>query len=155
MRRRVSPILAAVFAFVLFSPRYGLAQGATWYQFGTQGSYIHEIAHLLFGTAMIFFIIEIYQAGLSNFRGFRLLIWAWGFLAFWNFDAVVGHWADWTLENPVIVGQGLGRKILMYDTQTWISYLGKIDHAILLVPAFYLFYRGLKALDRDSGAESP
>jgi hypothetical protein len=131
MRRRVSPILAAVFAFVLFFPRYGLAQGATWYQFGTQGSYIHEIAHLLFGTAMIFFIIAIYQAGLSSFRGFRLLIWAWGFLAFWNFDAVVGHWAD------------------------WIFYIGKIDHAILLVPAFYLFYRGLKALDRDSGAERP
>ena len=78
MRRRVPAILAWVFVFLLFAPRYGLAQVVTWYQFGTQGSYIHEIAHLLFGTAMIFFIIEIYQAGLSNFRGFRLLIWAWG-----------------------------------------------------------------------------
>jgi hypothetical protein len=104
---------------------------------------------------MIFFIIAIYQAGLSSFRGFRLLIWAWGFLAFWNFDAVVGHWADWTLENPVILGEGLARKIVMYDAQTWLFYIGKIDHSILVVPAFYLLYRGLKALDRDSGAERP
>jgi hypothetical protein len=155
MYRRVPTILSWVFVFLLVTPRYALAQRATWYQFGTEGSYIHLIAHFLFGLAMLFFIVEIYQAGLKNFRGFRLLIWAWGFLALWNFDAIVGHWADWTLENPVILGQGFARKILMYDAQTWFFYIGKIDHSILLVPAFYLLYRGLKALDQRSSAEEP
>ncbi len=46
------------------------------------------------------------MTGLQRFRGFRLLAWAWGLLAWWNFDAIVGHWAEWTLTNPVIMGQG-------------------------------------------------
>jgi hypothetical protein len=155
MRRHLTSVLVASFVILLLTPRYGLAQWHTWYQFGTEGSYIHEIAHLLFGTAMIFFIIEIYQAGLESFRGFRLLIWAWGLFAYWNFDSIVGHWADWTLENPVILGQGFFRKILMYDAKTWIFYIGKIDHSILLVPAFYLLYRGLRALEQRTIAEEP
>jgi hypothetical protein len=152
MRRRLAPIFAAVFAFLLFSPSYGLAISLSW---PTEGSYVHETAHILFAAAMLFFIIEIHQAGLAHFRGFRLLIWAWGILAFWNLDAFIGHWADWTLANPVIIGTGLSREILMYDFHTWLVYLTKIDHFLFLAPAFYLFYRGLKVLEQGWGAERP
>ena len=153
MRRRVAQISGAVFALLLLSPRPGLAQWVGWFQFGTEGSYVHEAAHLLFGVAMLFFIKEIYRAGLEKFRGFRFLIWAWAILAFWNLDAFVGHIADWTLENPVILGKGFTRAILMYDFHTWLFYITKIDHFLFLVPAFYLFYRGLRALAQDSRAE--
>ena len=58
------------------SPPSALALSLEW---PTEGSYVHQIAHLLFGAAMLFFIREIYKTGLQKFRGFRFLIWAWGF----------------------------------------------------------------------------
>jgi hypothetical protein len=153
MRRWITQICPAVFVLVLLAPQYALAQWVTWYQFGTQGSYVHQTAHLLLFLAMLFFIHEIYYAHLQKFRGFRLLVWAWALLALWNLDAFVGHWADWTLENPIILGQGWDRWLVMYDFRTWLVYITKIDHSILLVPAFLLFYLGLKALVRKPGAE--
>jgi len=102
---------------------------------------------------MLFFIHEIYYAHLQKFRGFRLLVWTWALLALWNLDAFVGHWADWTLENPIILGQGWDRHLLMYDFHTWVVYFTKIDHSLLLIPAFLMFYLGLKALVRKPGAE--
>lgn len=152
MRRRVVQGLVAAGAFVFLFPRPGLAQWFSWYEFGTEGSYVHQTAHLFFAAAMIFFIYEIFHSGLQRFRGFRFLAWAWGLLAFWNLDSIVGHWAEWTLYNPIISGEGFGRGILMYNAKTWIFYIGKIDHFILLVPAFYLFYRGLKVLEKQAGA---
>jgi hypothetical protein len=153
MRRRLFQVGSAVFVLVFLSPRSGLAQWVTWQQFGTEGSYIHETAHLLFALSMLFFIYEIFHARLQKFRGFRLLVWAWALLAFWNLDAFVGHWADWTLENPIILGRGWGRQLLMYDFQTWLVYITKIDHSVLLVPAFLFFYLGLKALVQKPGAD--
>ena len=153
MRRHPVQVLVAVFTLVFLAPRVSQAQWFSWYGFGTEGSYVHQTAHLLFAAAMIFFIYEIFHSGLHRFRGFRLLAWAWGLLALWNLDAVVGHWAEWTLENPVIFGEGIGRRILMYDVKTWIFYIGKLDHFILLVPAFYLLYWGLKVLDRQAGKD--
>ena len=150
MRRRISQIGPAVFVLLFFSPRCCLAQWVSWYQFGTEGSYVHETAHLLFCLSMLFFIYEIFHANLQQFRGFRLLVWAWAIFAFWNLDAFIGHWADWTLENPVILGQGWGRRLVMYDFHTWLVYITRIDHFILLVPAFLMFYLGLKALVRKS-----
>lgn len=154
MRRRLFQIGPAVLALVLLSPRLVLAQWVTWYQFGTEGSYVHETAHLLFLLAMLFFIYEIFHANLEKFRGFHLLAWAWALLALWNLDAFVGHWADWTLENPVILGQGWGRWLLMDNFHTWLVYITKIDHFVLLVPAFYIFYRGLKALAEEPEGQS-
>ncbi len=153
MRRRVVQVLIPTLTLPFLAPQVCLAEWFNWYEFGTQGSYVHEFAHLLFAAAMIFFIYEIFHTELQKFRGFRYLAWAWGFLAWWNLDAVVGHWAEWTLKNPVILGQGFDRQILMYDFQTWIFYIGRIDHFVLLVPAFYFLYRGLKVLHEQSGAQ--
>ncbi|MGB8991311.1 MAG: hypothetical protein WCD80_04575 [Desulfobaccales bacterium] len=153
MRRRLFQVGSAAVVLVLLSPRSGLAQWVSWHQFGTEGSFVHETAHLLFFLSMLFFIHEIFHANLQKFRGFRLLVWAWAVLAFWNLDAFIGHWADWTLENPIILGQGWHRRLVMYDFQTWLVYITKIDHFFLLVPAFLIFYLGLRALVQKPGAE--
>ncbi len=151
MNRRQAQVFSGISFLLLLSPRYALAEG--WFQWGTEGSYVHQIAHLLFGAAMLFFIREIYEAGLQRFRGFHFLVWAWGFLALWNFDAFIGHWTEWTLHNPVIMGQGFSRQLLMSDAHTWLFYVTKIDHFLLLPPAFYLFYRGLKVLAKEPRSE--
>jgi hypothetical protein len=150
--RRSAQVFTAVLFLVFLFPDTGLAISFDW---PTEGSYVHQIAHLLFAGAMLFFIFEIFQADLQKFRGFRYLVWAWALLAFWNLDAFVGHWADWTLSNPVIMGQGFSRQLLMENFHTWLYYVTKIDHFIFLVPAFYLFYRGLKALASKPQAEEP
>lgn len=148
MRRFPAVIFAS--ALLLISPASALALSLEW---PTEGSYVHQVAHLLFGAAMIFFLREIYKTGLQRFRGFRCLIWAFGLLALWNFDAFIGHWAEWTLHNPLIQGEGFSRQLLMSGTHTWLFYITKIDHFILLPPAFYLFYRGMKTLARESRSE--
>ncbi len=146
MRRRLFEVCAAVFVTLLFFPRYSFA---SWLQWGTEGSYVHQMAHLLFLGAMLFFIYEMRREGLQKYRGFRYLTWTCWVLALWNLDAVVGHTVEWSLANPVILGHGLSRRLLMEDFNTWVYYLTKIDHFALLIPAFYLFYRGLKALAQE------
>ncbi|MEJ2670691.1 MAG: hypothetical protein P8168_00540 [Deltaproteobacteria bacterium] len=151
MRRGLIRLGFTGFVLVLLAPGQAGAQWVSWYGFGTQGSFVHLTAHLLFALAMLFFIFEILHVKLEKFAGFRLLVWAWALLALWNLDAFVGHWADWTLQNPVILGQGWGRRLLMYSAHTWLVYITKIDHFVLLVPAFLLFYLGLRALARKPG----
>jgi hypothetical protein len=146
MRRRHVHISAAVAALLLLAPRPGLAVE---YILPTEGSYVHQIAHLLFAAALVFFIREIYRSELKLRRGFRRLAWGCGLLTLWNLDAIIGHWADWTLSNPVILGEGWGRQLLMYDFHTWLVYITKINHFLLLASAFILLYMGMLALVRD------
>jgi len=151
MKPRLAPILSGVFLLLLFSPRNVLAQG--WFQWGTEGSYVHQLAHLLFCAAMLFFVFEIRREGLQKYKGFRCLMWACGILVLWNLDAVVGHALEWGRSNRDFVGQGFFKRLLMEDLATWAYYITKIDHFALLIPAFYLFYRGLKTLARESQTE--
>jgi hypothetical protein len=147
MKRRLTQVLSGVVVLLLFSPRYSFA---SWFQWGTEGSFVHQTAHLLFCGAMLFFIFEMRREGLQKFRGFRCLMWACGILALWNVDAVVGHTIEWGLTNPIIMGHGLSRRLVMEDYTTWIYYITKIDHFLFLIPAFYLFYRGLKCFVQES-----
>jgi hypothetical protein len=143
MKRRLSLIFSAACSLLIFPPRYSLAASVKW---PAAGPYVNEIAHLLFLGAMIFFIYEIRHVGLEKFRGFRYLLWAWALLALWNFDAFVGHWAAWNLTGRAILGEGWSSRLLMDDFHTRTAFITQLTNFILLVPAFYLFYRGIKAL---------
>ena len=152
MYRRLTQVPCGLVALVFFAPRSGLAIEFLW---ETQGSYVHQMAHLLFAVAMILFLYEIYRGELRGMPGFRSLMWACGLLAWWNLDAIVGHAIDWSLHNPVILGEGLHRRLLMEDWQTWAFYVTKIDHFLFTIPAFYFFYRGLKRFSRETEAQGP
>jgi hypothetical protein len=147
MRHYAGRVLPGVI-LLLFNPRLALAQG--WFEWGTQGSYVHQFAHLLFAGAMLFFIYEMVHEGLQKYRGFRYLIWACGILAYWNVDAFVGHAVEWSMTNPVIMGHGLGRRLLMENYVSWVYYVTQFNHFFFLVPALYLFYRGLKTFAQES-----
>lgn len=148
--KRHPALSCSITCFLLFfSPRCCLAANFKW---PPAGPYINEIAHLLFFGAMIFFIYEIRLVGLERFRGFRYFLWAWVLLALWNLDAFVGHLAAWTLTSPTTLGEGWYLRLLMHDFHTWTLFITRISNFILLVPAFYLFYRGIKALAQISQA---
>jgi hypothetical protein len=150
MRRHPALILATA-GFLWFSaPGSSLAASFQW---PAAGPYVNEIAHLLFLGAMIFFIYEIRHAGLGNFRGFRYLLWAWVLLALWNLVAFVGHWAALTPAKPYVLGEGWSSCLLMDDYHAWTVFLPQVITFILMVPAFYLFYRGLKALAQLPGTK--
>jgi hypothetical protein len=149
MRSFLRQVMLGTVFVLLCSPASALAAILEW---ETQGSYVHQIAHLLFFGAMLFFIREMYRGGLQAARGFRCLIWACWLLALWNLDALVGHTIDWSLRNPLILGEGLSRRLFMENARTWLYYLHRLNHFLLLPPAFYLFYRGLRTLARESQA---
>ncbi len=154
MRRLLTMLLAvsACFGLLLISPPQALAWSLQW---PTEGSYVHQTAHLLFAAALLFFIREIYYTRLQRFGGFRLFIWCWGILALWSLNAFVGNWSAWTLNNQVTLGRGFSRQLLMSDAHTWLFYFTEIADFLLLPLAFYLFYRGLKVLAREPRPEGP
>jgi hypothetical protein len=86
--------------------------------------------------------------------GFRSLVWACVLLALWNVDAVVGHSLDWSLASPIIMGEGLDRRLLMENWHSWAYYITKITHFLLLPPAIYFFYRSLKRFSEWSESKS-
>jgi hypothetical protein len=112
-----------------------------------EGLYVHQIAHLLFAGAMVFLIYMIRRESLQKVPGFRALIWAGLFFIGWNLDAFVGHLAEVWISEQAFLGHptDLARRLRMTDLTAWVYYVTKMDH-LILVPAFYLFYRGLKVL---------
>jgi hypothetical protein len=143
MKHRLATILSATGGLLLLFPRNLWATGSPWPQ---AGPYVNEMAHVLFFGAMFFFIFEIHSAGLKQFLGFRYLLWAWVLLALWNFDAFAGRLAAWSLTGPLLAGEGWSLRFQINDVHSWVVFLTQINNFILLVPAFYLFYRGIKAL---------
>ncbi|MGQ9689589.1 MAG: hypothetical protein ACUVXF_12520 [Desulfobaccales bacterium] len=152
MQPRLTRILGAVAALILYAPRPGFAFEMLW---ETQGSYVHQMAHVVFAIAMVFLIYEIKGSELRGQPGFRSLFWACVLLIWWNLDAVVGHALDWTLTSPVILGQGLERRLLMDSWHAWAYYFTQISHFLLPVPAFYFFYRSLKRFNKESETTQP
>jgi|UniRef100_A0A7V6DQG1 hypothetical protein len=149
MHRRLSQVLGALASVVLFAPPPAFAFIPTW---ETQGSYIHLMAHFLFAVAMAFLIYEIYRGELRGMPGFRSLLWACALLVWWNLDAIVGHALDWTLSNPVVLGTGVDRRLLMENAHIWGYYVTKITHFAIIIPAFYFFYRSLKRFSQEEEA---
>jgi hypothetical protein len=152
MHRRVTLVFCGLVALVFLAPAPGLAFNLVW---ESQGSYVHQMAHLLFGLAMLLFIFEIHRGELRNVPGVACLVWACGLLVWWNLDAIFGHAVDWSLKNPVILGEGWQRRLLMEDWQTWAFYLTKTTHFLILIPAFYFFYRFLKRFSPESETKAP
>ncbi len=113
-----------------------------------EGLYVHQMAHLLFVGALIFFIYTLHQEGLSKLKGFRLLAWACGLFILWNLDAGLGHWTEVLVSPGELLGpHDFSQRLLMTGLHSWLYYLAKMDH-LILVPAFYLLYRSLKVLAR-------
>jgi hypothetical protein len=114
-----------------------------------EGFYLHLMAHLVFIGALIFFIYKLAQE-VQEHRSFRLLAWACGFLVLWNLDCLVGHLSALPISPLDFIGlEGhLNQRLVMSGRSHWIYYLASLDNLILL-PASYVFYRGLKALIKE------
>ena len=78
------------------------------------------------------------------------------FLAGWNVLTFCGHWAEEGLDPGAIDRQGghFFRQLHINDLGGLIYYLATLDH-LILVPAFWLLYLGLKAFLAGQQKELP
>lgn len=119
-----------------------------------EGFYLHQIAHLVFIGALIFFIYKLAKE-VQEHRSFRLLAWACGFLVLWNLDCLVGHMSALPISNLDFINEGhFNQRLVMSGGSHWIYYVASLDNVILL-PASYIFYRGLKALISEPETGKP
>jgi hypothetical protein len=114
--------------------------------------FIRQFSYLFFMLSMMIFIYELKQAK-SPHRGFRLLVWGSVFFALWNFDCFLGQFFGRYLPPQVIEGapDAWSERLNLGTQDNWIGYLTKLDH-LLLVPAFFLFYLGLRAFRTEQQA---
>jgi hypothetical protein len=119
-----------------------------------EGFYLHQIAHLVFIGALIVFIYKLAQE-VKKHRSFRLLAWACGLLVLWNLDCLVGHLSALPISTLDFIHAGhLNQRLVMSGPSHWIYYVASLDNVILL-PAAYIFYRGLKALIAEPETGKP
>jgi hypothetical protein len=112
--------------------------------------FIRQFSYLFWALAMLFFFYELKQVKLQQHRGFRLLAGASVFFALWNFDCFIGQFIALYLDTAVTSGgtKSFPSDLKMAEVSHWVYYFIKMDH-LLLVPAFFLFYRGIKAFVQD------
>jgi hypothetical protein len=120
-----------------------------------EGFYLHQIAHLVFIGSLIFFIYKLAKE-VRKHRSFRLLAWACGLLVLLNPDSMMGHQSALPISNLDFIGlEGhLNQRLVMSGPFQWIYYVSSFDN-IILVPAAYCFYRGLKALITEPETGKP
>jgi hypothetical protein len=144
MGRSVNQICLGVIAFIIFDPRPTLALQT---HGPPEGLYVHQLAHVFFAAALLFLIWQVKYERLVGLPGFRQIRWACGLFVLWNIVAFLGHLSEMLLIPQAFQGQqgDLSQRLIMSRISAWIYYLTKLDH-LILVPAFFLLFRGLKAL---------
>jgi len=118
-----------------------------------EGLYLHQIAHLFFLAAMLFFVVRIRRGRLGLMRPWQLMAAGAGLLALWNIWAFGGHFVELLVpENslPREPGQVVPRLALVSWREV-AYFIVKMDH-LLAVPAIFCFYFGMRGIHRALAA---
>ena len=144
MGRSMYRIWLGVIVFIIFDPRSSLALQT---HGPPEGLYVHQLAHVFFAVALLFLIWQIKYEGIAGYPGLRQIRWACGLFVLWNVVAFLGHWSEVLLNPEAFTSQHgvLSQRLIVSQFSAWIYYFTKLDNLILL-PAFFLLSRGLKAL---------
>jgi hypothetical protein len=110
-----------------------------------EGLYAHQLGHLAFLAAMIYVCWQIRRQRLLSRPGFQHLFWAALLFAAWNLLTFAGHFAEQALLSGAVNKQAgyLRQYLHITDLTGLVYYLASLDH-LLLVPALWLLYRGLR-----------
>jgi hypothetical protein len=115
-----------------------------------EGFFIRQFSYLFFLVAMLFFYFELNQEKLKKYRGLRFLSWASLLFALWNLNCFMGQFLALNPDVSRALGSAgnLNQQVPMAGMLNWFYYITKLDN-LLLVPAFYLFYLGLKVFSQE------
>ena len=108
----------------------------------SEGLYIHQLAHICFGSSMLWLFFMIFRSTFWQKRWWKAIAMGALTLAFWNVLTFIGHGmgqsVDPTCTNLVT---SLDKK------RFWIWYITKFD-TIVACMAMLFFYLGLRRLNR-------
>jgi hypothetical protein len=112
--------------------------------------FIRQFSYLFWALAMLFFIFALRQENLRKHPGFRWLVWSAIFFALWNVDCFIGQLIALNVspQGAPAFTTGNDQNLTATGTWLWFFYITKLDH-LLLVPAFFCFYQGIRAFARD------
>ncbi len=120
-----------------------------------EGLYLHQLAHLFFLAAMIFFALGIQRSWLSTRRPWQLMAAGGWLLALWNIWAFGGHFVEVLVPEASLLSEP-GQVVPRLAFVSWreiLYYIVKMDH-LLAVPAIFCFYFGMRGLHRTLGREN-
>jgi len=116
---------------------------------GTEGLYVHQMAHLFFSAALVFllYILHYRPIGTGKARNFFKL--SLFFFLIWNINTIVVHVLSLRLPDEYFRGtpfwsQRLGPPIT-WDVMAY--YLGRYDH-LLCLPGMYFLMHSLRLFGR-------
>jgi len=116
-----------------------------------EGLYVHQMTHVVFFAAMVYFVLRLCLSGHVRDRAWFNIAVSATFLALWNIDTFVVHWAQEHLRPELFGGsaEAWSQTLTMSEPVAWIVYVGKFDH-LLCVPAIIFFLRGLRSFNRQA-----
>ncbi len=119
-----------------------------------EGLYVHQMAHLHYFFALVFFLWYIRRAAFTS-RGWRFLQLFCLLMGLWNILAFVGHIAASNVEPEALL-QGshyLSLRLLPpYSINNLVYYLAKLDH-LLCMPALFCLYMAIRTFYRSAVTE--
>ncbi len=110
---------------------------------GSEGLFVHQLAHLFFAFSMGLLIFWLRKWRLTISVGWRYIQYAAFFFIAWNLDTMGSHWL---LEQSGLIAvrniAPLQMQITAAQGWQWLSgiyYLSKLDHLICMPALVYLF----------------
>lgn len=151
--RSCRPLLAAAILVLLSAPAAHALQTHAY-----EGLYLHQLAHLFFLAAMIFFALRIQQSRLAVRRPWRLMAAGAWLLALWNIWAFGGHFVEVLVPEEALLRES-GRLVPRIALVSWyelVYFIVKMDN-LLAVPAVFCFYFGMRGIHRaiEAGEQPP
>jgi hypothetical protein len=143
---------------------------------GSEGLYVHQMAHVFFLAAMVFLFYILFRHPLGHGRAWVYLRLSLLFFSIWNVNAIITHSLELTIPPESLVVQKesppqhlnvnvdllqhsqslvVQKGVLPYylcaslTFERWIYYVGKFDH-LLCVPAMFFLTMALKTFCQDA-----
>ncbi len=115
-----------------------------------EGLYVHQMAHILFIMALSYLLWDIRRSSFTS-KGWRYLQVFCVLMIVWNIMAFVGHATGVSIRTENIsttLGYFHARLLGPISGREIIYYIAKFDH-VIVVPALFFLFAGLKALYRS------
>ncbi|MEK6777957.1 MAG: hypothetical protein AABY87_13935 [bacterium] len=114
---------------------------------GAEGLYSHQMAHLVFFSAMIYLCIRLVRSGESVRKGWRWIFFSALLFACWNADTFFVHQYREVIDPQTFSGNFFDQPWTFnaHSVPDLLYYLGTYDH-ILSFSALLLFFIGIRGL---------
>ncbi len=123
-----------------------------------EGLYVHQMAHVFFFFALGYLYWDVRRSSFSG-KGWRYLLRFCLCMIGWNVIAFVGHAIAGHVDVRMVSGAGGYLRGIIEGAdalKTFLFYFAKFDH-ILVVPALYFLYKGMRTLyfsvEKEQGSE--